>query len=130
MSDLIKEIGKLCLHQDPKLSKCLTDSQRALAHRHPDIIGVEQAKIKLKKQIGSVHSSMKEAAKSPKGIKYQQLCGQARAMKLQEEHAALVKTLHDYHSTADFDHMVVQLKEEKPSSQSLASVEHVIQDRN
>jgi hypothetical protein len=73
---------------------------------------------------------MKQAAESPEGIKYRWLCGQARAMKLWEEHAALVKTLHDYHSTADLDHMVAQLKGEEPSSQILAPVKHVIPDCN
>jgi len=130
LSGLIKEIGKLCLRRDPNLPKRLTDSQRALAHRHPDIIGVEQAKVELKREIESVYSSMKQAAESPEGIKYRRLYSQGRAMKLREERAALAKTLHDYHSTADLDHMVAQLKGEEPSSQILAPVNHVIPDRN
>jgi len=51
-------------------------------------------------------------------------------MKLQEERAALAEALCDYHSTADLDHMVAQLKGEEPPSQILAPVEHAIADRN
>lgn len=117
MSDLIKEIGKLCLRRDPKLPKRLTDTQRTLVHQHPDIISAEQAKIMLQKQVGS-------------GTEHRRLCQRIRAMKLREERAALAKALHDYHSTADLDHMVAQLKGEEPPSEVLAPVEHAVADRN
>jgi len=51
-------------------------------------------------------------------------------MKLQKKCVILVKTLHDYHSTADLDYIIVQLKRVKPSSQILALIKHVISDRN
>lgn len=63
MSNVIKEIGKLCLHRDPELPKRLTDTQRALAHQHPDITSAEQARIELQKQVGS-------------DTKYRRLCQQ------------------------------------------------------
>jgi hypothetical protein len=74
MSNMIKEIGKLCLHWDPNLPKHLTDSQRASAHRHPDIISAELAKVELQKQISLVHSNHRQAADSLEGIKYWQHC--------------------------------------------------------
>lgn len=49
-------------------------------------------------------------------------------MKLREERAALAKALCDYHSTADLEHMVAQLKGEEAPSQVLAPIKHVIAD--
>jgi len=72
MSDIIKEIGKLCLHWEPNLPKRLTDSQRASAHQHPDIISAEQAKVELQKQISLAHSNSRQAADSPEGIEFRQ----------------------------------------------------------
>ena len=130
MLDLIKEIGKLCLCRDPNLPRRLTDSQQALAHRHPDIIRAEQARVEVKKRIASAHSSMKQAAGSLDGIEYGQLCRQIRVMKQRAERAVLDKALRDYHSTADLNHMVVQLMGEEPASQILTLVEHTIADCN
>ncbi len=130
MSNMIKEIGKLCLRRDPNLPRRLTDSQRASAHQHPDIISAEQAIVGLQKKVSLVHSICRQAADSPKGIEYKRLRSQIRAMKLREERAALKEALRHYHSTADLDHMVAQLKGEEPSSRLLAPVEHAIADRN
>jgi len=130
ISDMIEEIGKLCLRRDPDLPKRLTDSQRASAHRHPDIISAEQAKVELQKQISLAHSNTRSAADSPEGIESRRLCQRIRAMKLREERAALAEALRRYHSTADLDHMVAQLKGEEPPSQILAPVEHAIANRN
>ena len=130
MSNMIKEIGKLCLRRDPNLPRRLTDSQRASTHQHPDIISAEQAIVGLQKKVSLVHSICRQAADSPKGIEYKRLRSQIRAMKLREERAALKEALRHYHSTADLDHMVAQLKGEEPSSRLLAPVEHAIADRN
>ncbi len=81
MSDIIKEIGKLCLRRDPNLPKRLTDSQRASAHQHPDIISAEQAKVELQKQISLARSSSRQAADSPEGIEFRRHCQRIRAMK-------------------------------------------------
>lgn len=130
MSNIIKEIGKLCLRQDPNLPRRLTDSQRASAHQHPDIISAEQDLVELQKQVSLVHSNCRQVADSLKGIEHKRHRSRIRAMKLREERAALKEALRHYHSTADLDHMVAQLQGEKPSSRLLAPVEHTIADRN
>lgn len=117
MLNIIKEIKKLCLHQDSKLSKHLIDIQQILTYQHSKIISAEQIKIALQKQIKS-------------DIKYQCLCQQIQVIKLQKKHAVLTKTLHDYHSTMNLNYIIVQLKKEKLFSKILASVKHIIVDHN
>jgi len=51
-------------------------------------------------------------------------------MKLQKKHVALTEVLCDYHSTADLNYMIVQLKREKTPSQILALIKHIIADHN
>ena len=117
MLNMIKEIEKLCLHQDPKLPKHLTDSQQILVHQHPKIISAEQVKIVLQKQIRL-------------GTEYQCLCSQIWAIKLWEECVALAMTLHNFHSTVNLNHMVTQLKKKKSASQILVLIKHVIVNHN
>ncbi len=50
---------------------------------------------------------MKQTAESSEDIKYRWLCSQVKVMKLQKKCVILVKTLHDYHSTADLDYIIV-----------------------
>ncbi len=130
MSNLIKEIEKLCLCQDFNLFKHFTNSQQFLTHRHFNIINVKKTKVELKKQIKSVYSSMKQTAKSSEDIKYRWLCDQIKVIKLWEKCAVLVKTLHNYHSIVDLNHMIAQLKKVKSASQILALIEHVLLNCN
>ena len=131
MSDIIKEIRKLCLHQNFNLLKHLTDSQQALTHWHSNIISAKQAKVVLQKnQISLAHSNIKPAVNSLKSIEFRQLCQWIWVMKLQKKHAALTEVLCDYHSTVDLNHMIVQIKKEKTSSQILALIKHIIADHN
>ena len=128
---MIKEIEKLCLHQDSNLSKHLTDSQQASAHWHSDIISAKQTKVALQKnQISLAHSNIKPAVNSSKSIEFRQLYQWIWAMKLQKKRAALTEALCNYNSTADLNHMIVQLKREKTSSQILALIKHIIADHN
>ena len=43
-SDLIKEIGKICLRQDPNLPKRLSKEEKTQALQHPDLIKLQKAK--------------------------------------------------------------------------------------
>jgi len=112
-SDLIKEMGKLCLCHDLNLSKRLISKQITLAHQHPDIV-----------------CAMKAKAKATDHTESQSLSRKIRALKLQEKRLVFEQALCMYHSTADLNHMVTQLKEKKLPSEILTSVNHVLEDCN
>jgi len=112
-SDLIKKMSKLCLCCDLNLSKRLISKQITLAHQHLNIV-----------------CAMKAKAKATDCTKSQSLSRKIRALKLQEKCLVFKQALCMYHSTADLNHMITQLKEEKPPSEILTSVNHALEDCN
>lgn len=79
-SDLIKEMGKLCLRRDPNLPKRLTSKQITLAHQHPDIVCAMEAK-----------------AKATDRAESQSLSRKIRALKLREERLVFEQALRRRH---------------------------------
>jgi len=128
-SDLIKQIGKLCLRRDPNLPKRLSDDQRTQAHQHPDIIRVQQEKDALRQRLQDEFGSIKNGSKSPDGKQHTRVQNKLRALKLRVEREAFTQILREFHSAADLDHMVSQLNGEEPASKMLAPVQHILEDR-
>lgn len=130
-SDLIKEMGKLTLRRDPNLPKQLTDAQKKEAHQVPALISAKSRwhllGRQLKQEFGQIN-------KAPQGClvttERQDLCRKIKTLKLRYEREAFEKLLNNFHSNADLEHMVAQLKGEKPLTTSmLAPVEHTLAQR-
>ncbi len=128
-SDLIKEIGKLCLRRDPNLPKRLSDVQRTQAHQHPDVIRIQQKKDALKQQLQDEFGSIKNGSKSLGGVQHTRVQSKLRALKLRVEREAFTQILREFHCAADLDHMVLQLNGEEPASKMLAPVQHILEER-
>ncbi|MCJ1473138.1 hypothetical protein MMC13_001789 [Lambiella insularis] len=128
-SDLIKEIGKLCLRRDPNLPKRLSDEQRLQVHALPTVVSAQTHLEDLKKRLENGFGSISKGSKSPDGIKYARIRNKVRALKLRLERDTFIKVLRDFHSTADLDHMVNQLNGQEPPSTILAPIPHVLGER-
>ena len=128
-SDLIKEIGKLCLRRDSNLPKALTDIQKKQAHDHNGIVKLEQKRTALKLELNCEFGTLTKGSSSLKGIEYKKLNNKINALKICGECKAFEKLLRDFHSTADLEHMVAQLRKEEPASSMLAPVEHILEQR-
>jgi len=128
-SDLIKEIGKLCLRRDPNLPKRLSDEQRTQAHQHPDVVRAQKQKDALAQRLQDGFGSIKNGSKSPDGIQHTRVQSKLRALKLRTERDAFAQILRQFHSAADLDHTVTQLNGEKPASKMLVPVPHVLEER-
>lgn len=128
-SDLIKQIGKLCLRRDPNLPKRLSDDQRTQAYQHPDVIRIQQEKDALKQRLQDEFGSIKNGSKSPDGKQHARVQSKLRALKLRVEREAFTQILREFHSAADLDHMVSQLNGEEPASKMLAPVQHILEER-
>ena len=128
-SDLIKEIGKLCLRRDSNLPKALTETQKKQVQKHDDIVRLDQKRAALKSELKCEFGTIAKGSSSPKGIEYKNLHNKINALKVRGEREAFEKLLRDFHSTADLDHMVAQLRGEEPASSMLAPVEHILEER-
>lgn len=120
-SDLIKEIGKLCLRRDPNLPKWLTEDQRTQAHQHPDVVRAKKQKDALAQRLQDGPGSIKNGSKSPDGIQHTRVQSKLRGLKLRVERDVFAQILRELHSAADLDHMVTQLNGEEPTSRSHAT---------
>ena len=100
-SDLIKEIGKLCLRRDSNLPKALTDIQKKQAHDHNGIVKLEQKRTALKLELNCEFGTLTKGSSSLKGIEYKKLNNKINALKICGEREAFEKLLRDFHSTAD-----------------------------
>ena len=122
-SDLIKEIGKLCLRQDPNLPKRLSKEEKTQALQRPDFIKLRKAKSLLEQEI-------KEGSRARDDVQYKQVKNQLRALQQRIERETFIQILCDFHSTADLDCMVAQLNGDLPASTLPAPVKHVLEERN
>ena len=129
-SDLIKQIGKLCLRRDPNLPKRLSDDQRLQAHRHLDIFRIQKEKDDLKQRLQEEFGSIRNGSKSLEGLHYTRLQSKLRALNLRCERESFIQILRDFHSAADLDHMVSQLSGEEPASKILSPVSHILEERS
>ncbi len=128
-SDLIKEIGKLCLRRDPNLPKRLSDDQRMQAHQHSDVIRAQKQKDAIAQRLQNDFGSIKNGSKSPDGIRHTRVQSKLRALKLRVERDAFAQILREFHSAADLDHMVTQLNGEELTSKMLTSAPHILEER-
>ncbi|KAI4192102.1 MAG: hypothetical protein LQ350_008699, partial [Teloschistes chrysophthalmus] len=127
--DLIKEIGKLCLRRDPNLPKRLLEQQRTQAYQRHDITRAQEEKNALAQKLKDDFGSIKNGSKSPIGIQHTRVYSRLQALKMRAEREAFAKLLRDFHSAADLDYMVTQLKGEEPASQMLTPVPYILEER-
>ena len=130
-SDLIKEMGKLRLRRDPNLPKELSGAQKKIAHQEPDLIDAQKEHnnlyIELKSRYGQLQKAPLDCTVRHR---HKELAQTIRKLKLQYERVALQKLLENFHSNADLDHMVMQLKGEAPVTQAtLPPLQHSLPDR-
>ncbi|KAL8776434.1 MAG: hypothetical protein Q9194_003153 [Teloschistes cf. exilis] len=128
-TDLIKDIGKLCLRRDPNLPKRLSDYQRAQVFQRHDITRVQKEKETLEQKLKDDFGSIRNGSKSPNDIQYTRVQSRLRALKLRAEREAFTKLLRHFHRAADLDHMVTQLNGEEPASKMLTPVPHILEQR-
>ena len=130
-SDLIKEMGKLTLRRDPNLPKKLTNEQKAQAYNVPELIAACQQFALLRRDIQSQFGAMNKAPEGNLFIgEHNKLRQRINTMKLCFKREALEKLLRDYHTNADLQYMIAQLKGEKPiSTPMLAPINYVLPER-
>lgn len=131
-SDLIKEMGKLALRRDPNIPKGLTDVQKQEAHQAPELQDAEtnwrSLGHQLKQQYGQINKVPKEC---PLAAERHELKKKVNKLKLRYEREAFDKLLNTFHSNADLEAMVAQLKGERlPTTAALAPIEHSLPQRN
>lgn len=127
--DLIKQIGKLCLRRDPLLPKKLSDTQRAQAHQNPDVARLRSQKDRFARKVKDEFTTLKAGRQSTAGKLYKQVQSQSRTTMLRVEREEFARILYNFHSVADLDFMVAQLNGEKPKSEILAPVLHLLDER-
>ena len=130
-SDLIKEMGRLALRRDPNLPKELTPAEKQQAHQDKDLIeakaNFEELSKKLRHEYGQIN---KAPAGSEDLLKRNALRTQIISLKSKCERKAFQEILENFHSNADLEQMVLQLKGEKPMKLSmLEPTQHALPER-
>ena len=128
-ADLIKELGKLCLRRDPHLPKRLSDQQKREAYERPDIIQTQRERAGSERALKDRFGCSSKARGSPEGEAFQKIQSKLQGLKRQAEREAFSRTLRDFHSVADLEHMVLQLKGQTPTSPLLVEAPFVLEER-
>ena len=127
-SDLIKEMGKLTLRRDPNLPKKLSEAQRKAAHQTPDIDKAIDELAITKQHLKQAFDQINKApAGHPITLAHKRADQKVKTLKLQSERIAFEKLLTGFHTNADLEHMVRQLKGEmEVTVPMLAPVHHIL----
>ena len=131
-SDLIKEVGKLTLRRDPNLPKALTPQQKKKAHQAEDLVAAEQRRdvlgAALRQEFGHINKAPPEHVLS---IERKEVMRTITTLKIRYEREAFQRFLRDFHTNADLQHMVGQLRgEEAVTASALKPVQHAHKERN
>ncbi|KAL8673854.1 MAG: hypothetical protein Q9168_001719 [Polycauliona sp. 1 TL-2023] len=109
-SDMIKEIGKLCLRQDPNLPCSLTEEQKVQAHTQPDLQKLEHRREGLTRELKAQFRRLKDGASTPLFLERRRVMGQLSHGRARAEKEYFQRILREFHDTADLNHMVSQLQ--------------------
>lgn len=107
---MIKEIGKLCLRQDPNLPTSLTKDQKSQAHNQPELKELESRRDALSVGLKSKFGLFKNGASTPEFAQRKALMGQLNRGRARAEKELFQRVLREFHDTADLNLMVSQLE--------------------
>ena len=132
MSDLIKEMGKMALRRDPNLPKGLTETQKKEAHLAEDLVQARIECNELRCRLKHAYRYINQAPKDYPMLKqYRDLKKKINTLKQRYEREAFDGVLADFHSNADLESMITQLKGEPlTSTVGLPPIQHSIPQRN
>ena len=100
-SDLIKEVGKLCLRRDANLPQRLTSAQKAQACREqPEFEDLTRQINSLGTTLKNEYGGIKKGNDSENGKERKKAEYKLHAMKMRAEREALEKLLREFHNTA------------------------------
>lgn len=130
---MIKEIGKLCKRQDPKLPRSLTEEQKHQAHSHPkvqqEIQHLEQCQDTLTQDLKARFGTIKGGDFTPEFKERNTIKDRIRYRKLQAEKEPFKDILQEVHDTADLNHMVSQLEGKSTFAEMLPPPNFVLDER-
>ena len=132
MSDLIKEMGKMALRRDPNLPKGLTEAQKEEAHLAEDLVQARIECNELRCQLKHAYRYINQAPNEcPMLQRYRELKKKINTLKQRYEREAFDDILADFHSNADLESMIAQLKGEPlTSTVGLPAIQHGMPQRN
>ncbi|KAI4090404.1 MAG: hypothetical protein LQ339_008362 [Xanthoria mediterranea] len=109
-SDIIKEIGKLCLRQDPNLPRSLIIDQKLQARNQPELQQLERRRDALTQGLRAQFAKLKDGAAAPKFAQRQNVIGQLYRGRARAEKENFQRVLREFHGTADLNLMVSRLE--------------------
>lgn len=109
-SDIIKEIGKLCLRQDPNLPRSLTIDQKLQARNQPELQQLERQRNVLTQGLRAHFAKLKDGAATSEFAQRQNVIGQLYRERARAKKEHFQRVLREFHDTADLNLMVSQLE--------------------
>ncbi|KAL8724132.1 MAG: hypothetical protein Q9166_008119 [cf. Caloplaca sp. 2 TL-2023] len=109
-SDMIKEIGKLCLRQDPDLPRRLTKEQKLQARCQPEIQRLERRRDALTQELKVQFGRIKDGSSTPQYAERRSIMSRLSSRRAQAEKEYFQRVLREFHDTADLNLMVSQLE--------------------